>query len=417
MDIRIQPAPLAGTVKAIGSKSDIHRLMICAALADKPTEILGVTRSDDVESTAACLYCLGAAVSFSGSVCTIRPVTDAPAHPVLDCRESGSTFRFLLPVAAVLCASASFTGGGRLPDRPIADLIKAIRGGGVEFTGTRLPFSISGKLRSGDYVLPGNVSSQYISGLLMALTAVPGESRVRLSSTLESSAYVDMTLSTLQRFGADAGRIEGGYSVSGGRQLISPGIIASEGDWSNAAFFLASGAIGGGVTVTGLNPYSVQGDRKIADVLRRFGADVRTHGNAVTVLPGTLRGCEIDIAETPDLLPVLAVAAAFAEGETRFLNGSRLRLKESDRLKSVSDMLRTLGGSVNELPDGLIIHGKTLTGGVVNSAGDHRIVMAAAIAAAHATGSAVITGAQAVSKSYTSFFEEFAKLGGRAHVV
>ena len=417
MDIRIQPAPLVGTVRSIGSKSDIHRLMICAALADKPTVIRGVTCSDDVESTAACLCSLGATASFSGSVCTISPITNASAHPVLDCRESGSTFRFLLPVTAAICSSASFSGGGRLPDRPITDLIKAIRSGGVEFTSTHLPLSISGKLRSGDYILPGDVSSQYISGLLMALTAVHGESRVRLSSPLESSAYVDMTLATLQRFGADVGGIEGGYSIAGGCRLISPGMITSDGDWSNAAFFLTSGAIGGGVTVAGLEPYSVQGDKKIIDILRCFGADVRTKGNAVTVLPGALRGCEVDIAEIPDLLPALAVAAAFAEGETRFINGARLRLKESDRLKSVADMLHGLGGSVDELPDGLVIYGKALSGGAADSAGDHRIVMAAAIAATHSIGSTVITGAQAVTKSYPSFFKEFVQLGGRADVI
>ncbi|NCB50641.1 MAG: 3-phosphoshikimate 1-carboxyvinyltransferase [Clostridia bacterium] len=415
MDMRILPSRLRGKVRVIGSKSDAHRLLICAALADGETRLRNIPRSADVEATVSCLRAMGAKIAFSGGAFTVRPITEPAENPKLNCRESGTTFRFLLPVAAAVCGRAEFSGEGRLPDRPIGELASALENHGVAFSGKKLPFGISGKLECGEYVLPGNVSSQYVSGLLIALSRLTGESCIRLTSHLESSPYVDMTLSSLRRFGVKITAEENGYIISGGR-ICSPGMAEVAGDWSNAAFFLASGALGAKVSVSGLDTASPQGDKAFLDILRRFGAEVIISGDTVAVKSGDLRGCDADISATPDLLPILAVVAAFAEGESRFSGAARLRLKESDRLKTVSAMINALGGKAEELPDGLAIWGKPLVGGRVDGAGDHRIVMAAAVAAA-CGGGAEIAGAEAVGKSYPGFFEEYSRLGGKASVV
>ena len=417
MDVRISPAPLNGTVRAIGSKSDIHRLIISAAMAEGRTVIKGVVPSQDVLATVSCVKALGAEVGINGDECTVTAGDYSDSTPRLDCGESGSTLRFILPVTSALCGGGSFTGSGRLPERPIGERAEAMKSGGVEFDRERLPLSISGRLGAGEYSIPGNISSQYISGLLMALSVTPGESVIRLTTRLESSKYVDMTIDTLRLFGAEIEVRDDGYTVTGRERLTSPGTVIADGDWSNAAFFLASGAIAGSVTVTGLDCNSVQGDKEIADILEDFGAAVEWNGNDLTVRAGELHGITVDLANIPDLLPILAVVASFAEGETRFTGGARLRIKESDRLRTVHDMITAMGGDATELEDGLIVRGTGLTGGTVGSANDHRIVMASAVAAAHAPGVVTIMGAQAVNKSYPRFFIDFSELGGQCSVI
>jgi 3-phosphoshikimate 1-carboxyvinyltransferase len=390
--------------------------MICAAMSDRTTVIKGVVPSEDVLATAACIRALGAGADIKDGECTVTPGLIA-SSPVLDCGESGSTLRFLLPVTSALCGGGSFTGSGRLPERPLKELVDAMKSGGAVFDREKLPLSFSGRLRAGYYSLPGNVSSQYISGLLMAFSVTPGESVLTLTSRLESSAYVDMTLDTLRLFGADIEYCENKYIVRGKERLTSPGTVTADGDWSNAAFFLVSGAIHGSVTVTGLNTDSLQGDKRIVNILRDMGADTEFCGGSLTVTAKTLRGTAVDLADIPDLLPALAVAASFAEGETRFTGGTRLRMKESDRLKTVADMISCLGGTVRELEDGLVITGTGLTGGAVDSVNDHRIVMAAAVAGANGTGPVTIKNAGAVKKSYPGFFDDFSELGGRKNVI
>ena len=213
MDIGIRPACLSGSVAAIASKSDVHRLMICALLSGSPVTVQGVSRSDDIDATARCITALGARVEFEGRDCTVTPPSGFPEHARLDCGESGSTLRFLLPVAAAVCGSADFSGAGRLPLRPIGELAQTMSDNGVEFSSPKLPFSIAGRLRAGVYTLPGDVSSQYVSGLLMALSVVAGESRVVLSSPLQSESYVNMTLSTLRLFGADVTNSDNTYII------------------------------------------------------------------------------------------------------------------------------------------------------------------------------------------------------------
>lgn len=416
-DIKISPAILSGLVPSIGSKSDIHRLLICAALCDEPTVIKGVTRSDDIDATAQCLRALGVKVEFSGRTCSVTPAKTDSECPLLDCHESGSTLRFMLPVASALCHKASFTGRGRLPRRPIGDLVSAMESGGVSFTKESLPLEISGKLRAGEYLLPGNVSSQYVSGLLMALSITEGESEIILTSDLESTSYVNMTISTLAQFGARVIRTERGYKICGKAHLTSPKRCVADGDWSNAAFFICAGALKDEVTVTDLDPFSPQGDKKVCEFLKRFGAKVNTVNSQVTVSADGLHACDIDLSDNPDLLPILAVVATTAVGTSRFTGAKRLKLKESDRLLTVADMINSLGGEAKVLPDGIIVIGKPLVGGEVDSHNDHRIAMAAAIAGSICTEPVIIRDAIAVNKSYPTFFEDYDRLGGISDVV
>lgn len=417
MIARITPAQLGGTVAAIASKSDAHRLLILAALSRGETKLLMEKRSEDIDATISCLRALGATIEILPDGVAVRGIERVNENPVLDCGESGSTFRFMLPVACALCKQARFTGSGRLPERPIGELMRVMQAHGVAFSAERLPFETAGKLAGGDFALPGNVSSQYLTGLLLALPFAKGDSTISLTTRLESAAYVDITLYALQRFGIQVRVDNSGYTVPGGQASLSPGELRVDGDWSNAAFFLAAGALGNSVTMTGLRLDSPQGDKAILDALRKFGANVEETSEAVTVSPARLTGCTIDVSETPDLLPILAVLGACAEGETRLVNAARLRLKESDRLVSVSAMLRALGGTVEELSDALVITGGRLVGGTVDSVRDHRIAMSAAIASIRCNEEVTILDADAASKSYPAFYHDFNRLGGHADVV
>ncbi|WP_298016947.1 3-phosphoshikimate 1-carboxyvinyltransferase [uncultured Dysosmobacter sp.] len=444
MDVLIEPVKyLDGSAAAIPSKSDVHRKLICAALADRPTELIlseipHVRVSADIEATMACLTALGASfrlgpsagpsdvedpqVHHPGASIFVTPIQEVPKDPLLDCGESGSTFRFLLPVAAALCGHVRFTGSGRLPERPIGDLMSAMTAHGVSFSAEKLPFETHGKLTGGDYALPGNISSQYITGLLLALPNAAEDSTLTLTTKLESAAYVDITLAALRRFGISVRPTGTGWAIPGKQAFHAGERCRADGDWSNAAFFLTAGALGKvrghHVALLYADDASPQGDKAIVPLLRKFRADVRGSGSFFLSAPSQLYPAEIDVSEVPDLLPILAVAAAFAKGKSHFTNAARLRLKESDRLKTTAAMLKALGGKAVEQPAGLIVHGgRPLTGGTVDGANDHRIVMAAAIAAAYCKGPTAILGAQAVNKSYPGFWEDYKQLGGVVHVL
>lgn len=414
MNVKIQPRKPTGTVRAIPSKSEAHRLLICAALADSSTVLEMDRTSEDIEATARCLRSLGAKIEFGQTSITVIPVEKTEDAPLLDCGESGSTFRFMLPVASALMDRVSFTGRGRLPNRPISHLMDAMKAHGVEFSSDALPFTTDGKLTSGCYELPGNVSSQYITGLLLAMPLMEGDSEIALTVPLESGSYVDITVETMKAFGVD---VEGQWQVKGGQGYRSPGQLKVGGDWSNSAFFLCAGALGNGITVTGLDPNSAQGDRAVVDILRRFGAEVTEDKDSVTVLPNKLRGIDMDVSDIPDLLPVLSVVAACAEGETRFFNAGRLKLKESDRLAATAELLEALGGKAAWDGEVFTVYGGGLIGGEVSGWGDHRIVMSAAIAAVGCTDTVTIIGAEAVNKSYPAFFEDYNMLGGESYVI
>ena len=395
MDIKVTPKRLSGKIGAIPSKSDAHRLLICAALSDGETELFMDRTSEDIEATVLCLEAMGAHIEKRDGANVVRPIRRGAAHPALDCGESGSTFRFLLPVAAALYEKTSFTGRGRLPKRPIGELTSQMKLHGVDFSADALPFETSGRMSGGEFTLPGNVSSQYITGLLLALPLLSEGGSIRVTAEKGPRSF----------------------TVSGGQRFTSPGRVNVEGDWSNAAFFLCAGAMGASVTVTGLQMNSPQGDKAIIDVLKKFGAHFHIGGDSVTVYPARLRACEVDLGETPDMLPVLCVLAAAASGETRFVNAARLRLKESDRIAACENMLHALGIEARSDADSLTVTGGRISGGTVDSAGDHRIAMAAAVAAVAASGDIIIKGAEAVKKSYPDFFGDFSKLGGECHVV
>lgn len=413
MNIAVRPGPLRGRVEIPASKSVAHRAMIAAALADRPTQIVLNAVNDDLTATAACLNALGAACERTDFGYRIDPAAqdkdacgaaknasgatdlcEIASFPTLDCGESGSTLRFLLPVAAALGREARFVGHGRLPERPHDVLLDAMAAHGATADARRLPLQLHGRLRGGTFALPGNVSSQYITGLLMALPLCAGDSAIRLTTHLESAPYVNLTLRALADFGIRVETLPDGWRIPGGQRYRSPGRVVVEGDWSGAAFWLAANALGSRVECGNLVERSAQGDRTIRPLLNRLGG-------------------EIDVSECPDLVPALAVAAAGFPGRTALVGAARLRLKESDRLASVAALLRALGCAVDEGAESLTIHGGApLTGGTVDGCGDHRIVMAAAVAATAASSPVTILGAQAVAKSYPDFFRDFEALGG-----
>ncbi|MBQ5970741.1 MAG: 3-phosphoshikimate 1-carboxyvinyltransferase [Clostridia bacterium] len=410
MTVTLTNAPLSWTVDAIASKSAAHRMLICAALADGPSVLSLNATSEDIHATLRCLCALGATITADGDCLTVTPPAQYPEEADFDCGESGSTLRFLVPIAAALGIKASFTGRGRLPQRPMQPLLDALRSHGVAVA-DGVPLRISGKLRPGVFTVPGNISSQFITGLLLALPLCGGESLLRVQGSLESRPYVDLTMQALSRFGVMIPEKANSFDIPAARYRHGNFIV--EGDWSNAAFWLCAG-----VAVRGLDMTSVQGDRRVLDCLRAFGATVDAADGAVRADCGGLHGCEINAADIPDLVPVLAVLAAAATGRTRIVGAARLRLKESDRIAATAAMLTALGGTVQETDDGLLIDGRpTLAGGTVDGAGDHRIVMAAAVAAQRCAGPVTICGAEAVNKSYPSFFTDYQKCGGQVHVL
>ena len=383
-------------IRIIPSKSDAHRALICAALSKSNCEVICETTSKDIEATKACLTAL------------------REGEEVMHCGESGSTLRFLLPVMAALGHKAAFYPEGRLPDRPLTPLYEELERHGCKLSPQgSVPFVLEGQLTPGEYHIPGNVSSQYISGLLFALPILAGDSKIRIDGTLESAGYVHMTQKVLRDFGIKIEEIDEGFLIPGGQVYQGPATYQVEGDWSNACFWLVAGALREeGIQVNGLDMNSLQGDKKIVDLLMEMGADVSIDAEGITVKGGSLHGIEIDASQIPDMVPILAVAALAAEGTTEIKNAGRLRIKESDRLATVSQVLAGLGGEIEELPEGLIIKGgKPLTGGTADSHNDHRIAMMAAIASLLCEDKVIINGADAVNKSYPTFFAVMKEVG------
>jgi 3-phosphoshikimate 1-carboxyvinyltransferase len=307
-----------------------------------------------------------------------------------------------------------------LPQRPLSPLKEELEKKGVNFrTDNRFPLHLTGQLQSGEYEIEGNVSSQFITGLLMALPLLSGDSIVKIIPPFESKSYVDITISVLKKFGIEIEEKECLYTIKGNQEFVSPEEIKVEGDWSNAAFFLCGGALSEkGVTVTDLDINSPQGDKKILDVLSTMGADVQIDESGITVKRNKLRATTVDASDIPDLVPIISVVATACEGETRVINAERLRIKESDRIKSVAEMLLSVGADVKEIDDGIVINGKKeLLGGVVNGYNDHRIVMSASILSTLCKDKIEITDNRAVEKSYPDFFADFNKMGGNANVI
>ena len=416
MNAVIKRSVLKGNVASVPSKSAGHRVLICAALSDKPTNIKMKQSNDDIDATADCLREMGAEIIRTADGFYVTPILKIPNTAYLRCGESGSTLRFLLPIAASILPSACFYGSGRLPYRPIGELQEVMKLNGVIFDKNNLPFTVSGKLRAGIYRISGNVSSQYISGLLMALPLLSGDSQIELTSPLYSEPYVNVTVDMLSKFGVIINRTESGFFITGNQKYKSPGRVETEGDWSGASFYLAAGAICGETTVFGLKLDSRQGDKAIVEILKKFGADISAENDGITVRLAPLKACKIDVSEIPDLFPILSVIGACAEGTTVLYNASALRLKESDRISSTATLINSLGGKAVEYPDRLEVSGTKLNGGIVDSFHDHRIVMSAAIAASICDGETIIIGAEAINKSYPAFFSDYTSIGGKVNL-
>ena len=419
MTVNCTPSVLNGTIKSISSKSDVHRLLICAALSEKETKIYCNVMSKDIAATICCLKSMGTEISVDGDVITVSP-NQFNKKAELDCCESGSTLRFLLPLVSALGIDATIKGSGRLPQRPISPLKEEMEKKGVTFhTDNKFPLHLTGQLQSGEYTIQGNISSQFITGLLMSLPILNGDSTIKLIPPVESKSYLDITVSVLNKFGIEIKEKDNTYIIKGNQKYVSPEEISVEGDWSNASFFLCAGALSeNGVTVTDLDINSPQGDKKILDVLKSVGADVEVGSNEITVKKDKLNGITVDASDIPDLVPIVSVIATACNGETRIINGGRLRIKESDRIKSVVEMINSVGGYAEETDDGMIIHGgKALKGGKVNGYNDHRIVMSASILSTLCENNVKITDGNAVEKSYPDFFTDFNKMGGSANVL
>ena len=402
MKITITPRRLRGTITPPPSKSQAHRLLIAAALGSGDSVISNISLSQDITATLSCMEALGAQVRWQDD--TTVALTGIGGlrqenRPTMDCGESGSTLRFLIPVALAVAGGGVFRGHGRLMQRPQEPYFAIFREKGIQYAQQGDTLTVSGRLNPGTYTLRGDVSSQFITGLLYALPGLDGDSDILLTTALESSGYIDMTIDALARFGVSVQRTAQGWHVPG-RQCCRGRNDAVEADYSQSAFFYAMAGMGSDLTITGMNPDSHQGDKIILDYAARLNG------------PGEVT---LDVRECPDLVPALAARAALRDGETTHIVGAgRLRIKESDRLQSTTQVLCALGAEVLEEPESLTIHGRaSLPGGVtVDAWNDHRIAMMAAVAATCCEKPVTITGAQCVNKSYPTFWQDYAALGG-----
>ena len=407
MIVNITPNALSGVVSAPPSKSYAHRLIISAYLSGGKVKIKNTGNSADVNATVTALKALGGNVYFDGNDVIVdgrNRVNDV----VVDCGESGSTMRFLMPIACAFGITAKFTGKGRLLSRPIGELVDTLTANGGVING----HSVSGKLTAGEYKINASVSSQYITGLLFALSMLDGDSTLILEGNVVSVGYIDVTLDVLKTFGIEIKKIENGYFIKGNQKYATPNEVEVEGDYSGAAFILSLGAINGKVVVKGLNANSCQGDKEIINVLKKFGAKISCDNGDVIVEKGMLNGITIDAENIPDLVQVISVVASHSKGETIIKNVNRLKDKESDRIKAVIDTLGVAGISASYNGNDLIIQGGNVLGGTFDGGNDHRTVMSSVVLASNSKGNSKVIGAEAHVKSYPQFFNDFVKLGG-----
>jgi 3-phosphoshikimate 1-carboxyvinyltransferase len=417
MKIKITPQPLTGVVDVISSKSLSHRYVIAAGLSQGISTVNHVLDSDDLTATKKALENLGVTFKENQIIGGDFRLTKSE----FDCLESGSTLRFMIPIALLQKDKVLFTGKGKLPERPL-DVYEAIfKQKNIEFnylSPKKLPLEIKGPLRAGYYQVLGNVSSQFITGLLFALPLLKKDSVIEHVTPLESKGYIDLTIDVLEQFGVHI-RYEHPYFYIKGNQTYQHGTYTVEGDFSQAAFWMVAGLIGGPIKLTNLNPTSKQGDKKIIDIIDDMQGKIKYYkkDDSYQVQPSITKDAIIDLSQIPDLGPILMVLAALTKGTTVFRHVSRLRIKESDRLEAMYQTLRKFGVDMVIREDDAIIKGRDKLKGnqVFDSFGDHRIAMAIAIAAIRADGYVVIDHAEVIQKSYPTFYEEYKRLGGIIH--
>ena len=392
MDLTIHPRILRGEIDIIPSKSQAHRLLICAAFADKPTQLHCPDTNRDIEATVDCLNALGAHIQRTDSGYSVSPVESTPEKAALNCHESGSTLRFMLPVVGALGVDATFHMAGRLPERPLSPLWEEMERMGCHLSRpTANTLHCEGRLKSGTYTISGGISSQFITGLVFASALMNSESQIEVAGRLESKPYVEMTQKAMASFGVNTDD----FQITGGQKFRSPGCANVEGDWSNGAFWLAAAELGSELSIRGLDTNSAQGDKAVLPLLQLLRNEMPT----------------ISAADIPDLVPILSVVAGVQNGAV-FTDVQRLRLKETDRVATVAAMLTALGLRCEATEDRLTVWPGKYHSCTIDAANDHRIAMSAAIAATVATGPVTILNADSVSKSYPKFWEEYSRLGG-----
>ena len=406
MKVIISPSELKGQIAARASKSQAHRQLICAALSDSPCTIYCDSLSEDILATADCLNALGSEIKYLEGKFSVKPITTPLMGTLLDCRESGSTLRFMISVAAALGTNSTFKMSGRLADRPLSPLAEELEAHGIKLSKpTADTLKVDGKLTGGKFILDGSVSSQFVSGLLFALPLLDEKSSVTLAGDIQSVDYITMTVRAIKSFGVELDYIDNTYTVKSG-SYSADSEYHVEGDWSNGAFWICAGILtGGNIVCTNLGVNSPQGDKEIAEI-------------ASALTENGLSYISIDASNIPDLVPIICVTASATDGAVTVIkNAGRLRIKESDRIRSTATLINSLGGKAEETDDGLIITGVgKLSGGKIDSFNDHRIAMSGAIASLISSGPVEITGAEAVNKSYPSFWEDFKALGGKITV-
>lgn len=415
MTTTIEPNTLRGEIDIPPSKSMSHRALIAAALAEGKSVVSNLVYSDDIEATLGALGAFG--VRTAKRADAVEIIGDAslraPAAPVR-CRESGSTLRFVIPFAGLVGKPVAFEGSGELVRRPLDPYFELFKKQGIAYRyDGGLPLVVDGLLAPGRFELPGNVSSQFISGLLFVLPLLSGDSEIRVVTALESEDYVDLTTQIMGYYGIRVEKRGGNVWRIPGGQRYRARDYRVEGDYSQAAFWIAAALMGEGLLLKDLEKNSTQGDKRILRIAEDMGGTLRWTNEGLSVAGGRTRGALVDAAQCPDLVPIVAALAAVSEGTTRIVNAGRLRIKESDRLKAISAELNKLGANIEEEPEGLTIEGvKRLSGGTVKGWNDHRIVMSLAVAAIKCDGPVTIEGSEAVKKSYPHFFKDYAMLGG-----
>ena len=423
MNVKIKPNEIKGKMKSIPSKSLLHRAIILSGIAKDREIILEQvnTISEDIEATLTCIEKLGAKTKVEGDSIRITSLGNIKKSKVeLHCKESGTTLRLLLPLVSTFSKEATVDCSEGLRKRPIRELIETLEESGLYFKEKGFPINISGNVTTDFFKISGDISSQYVSGLLLLSSLLDQRSSIYLTTKLESRAYVNITIKVLRDFGIIVNELEEGvFEIYGGRdKILPPKEYHIEGDWSNAAFFLVGGCLGDSIKMSGLNLESSQGDKKIVQILKKAGAILTCSDDFISSNRSHLNSFEVDFSETPDLFPILSVVAALSKGQSILKGGERLKLKESNRIESTFQMLKSLGADVKKREDGLIIQGKEiLDGGIVNSFNDHRIVMSVTMASIRCKEPVSIVNAGAVKKSYPNFFEDFKKVGGIFDVI
>lgn len=416
--VKIIPNLLRGTIKIPPSKSLSHRAVIAGGLAHGSSKINNLLYSDDITATCEAMKTFGINMNRIGEALEINGPTQLEVKQrEIECLESGSTLRFLIPIALLTGQEVSFHGRGKLVTRPLDAYFKIFNEQNIsyDYKGS-LPLTLRGRLKSGDFYITGDVSSQYITGLLFVLPLLDGDSRIIITSPLESKGYVDLTLDILNKFSVKVENEEYKTFHIKGNQRYRATDYRVEGDYSQAAFWIVAGTLGERIECLDLNKDSSQGDKAVVDIVKAMGGNISIGNHTTIVKTAKTHGVTIDAAQCPDIIPVLTVLAALSEGRTEIINAVRLRIKESDRLKAITTELNKLGADVCELSEGLVINGKNaLKGGVVESWDDHRIAMALSIASIKCTEPVIIKNSHAVSKSYPGFFQDFGLVGGKYH--